>query len=293
MKVIFSDLDGTLLHLQTYSFEAAMPALRALREQDAALVLCTSKTRAEVEMWRKRLDNQHPFIVENGGALYIPRGYFPFTVRNAKRRDGYDVIEFGTPYSELVDTLREASAESGCKVLGFHDMAVAEVSLRTLLPVSQAELAKQREYDEPFEILGSAAHSVLAAIERRGKRWTRGNRFYHITGAHDKGAAVEFLVKLYRRAFGTVQTIGIGDGHNDAAYLETVDVPVVVRSRYALALKVAVPRSYVTASPGPHGWNEAILPLFAKQGATEINVLAAKPSSVRGRPEHARVRSAG
>ncbi|HXJ11655.1 MAG TPA: hypothetical protein VNH18_26720 [Bryobacteraceae bacterium] len=63
------------------------------------------------------------------------------------------------------------------------------------------------------------------------------------------------------RAFGSVHTIGVGDGHNDATFLLTVDVPIVIRSRFAIALKMAAPRSYVTNPPGPHGWNEAVLPL--------------------------------
>ena len=59
MKVIFSDLDGTLLDSQTYSFQAAEPALLALRKQGTPLVLCTSKTR--VKVWRDRLHIRHPF----------------------------------------------------------------------------------------------------------------------------------------------------------------------------------------------------------------------------------------
>jgi len=69
--------------------------------------------------------------------------------------------------------LEKAARESNCDVLGFHQMSLADISLRTSLPVRQAALAKQREYDEPFEILGSGAHMLLAAIERLGKRWTR------------------------------------------------------------------------------------------------------------------------
>jgi len=221
-------------------------------------------------MWREQLDIRHPFIVENGGAVYIPRGYFPFVIDQAIQRDGYDVIEFGTPYLDLVLALREAAIESSCEVLGFYDMTLADICLRTSLPVRQAELAKQREYDEPFEILGSGTHTLLAAIESRGKRWTRGDRFYHISGANDKAVAVEYLSGLYRRAFSPVQTIGIGDGHNDATYLMAVDLPVIVRSRFAVALKLAVPRGVVTSAPGPDGWKEAILPLLASQKSSEV-----------------------
>jgi mannosyl-3-phosphoglycerate phosphatase len=263
MKVVFSDLDGTLLHLQTYSSDAAQPALEALKRRGIPLVFTTSKTRAEVELWRERLDNRDPFIVENGGAIYIPKGYFGFRIPQSRARNGYETIECGRPYQELVQSLREASEESGCQVLGFHQMSVADISTRTLLSVQQAELAKRREYDEPFEILGSGTHRLLRAIEGRGMHWTRGDRFYHVTGNNDKSEAVRMLAAFFRKAHGEVLTIGIGDGHNDAAFLASVDVPIIVYSRFAAALKKAVPQSRVTQAPGPHGWNEAVLAMVA------------------------------
>lgn len=202
--------------------------------------------------------------MENGGAVYIPSGYFPFRVPGTVRRDAYDVVELGASYPDLVAALAEAARESGTEVLGFNQMSLADVCLRTSLPVRQAESAKHREYDEPFEILGSGAHSLLSAIESRGFRWTRGDRFYHITGASDKATALNALAKLFRRAHGDIETIGVGDGHNDAELLKAVDTPVIIRSRFAVSLKKAVPRAMVTNAPGPHGWNEAVLPLVTK-----------------------------
>ncbi len=261
MKIVFSDLDGTLLHLQTYSAEAALPAVSLLKERKIPVVFATSKTRAEVEFWRRQLGNEEPFIVENGGAIYIPAGYFGGKVAGARQRNGYEVIELGVPYGGLVEALRSAAEESGCRVLGFHDLSEGELTARTLLPAKQARLAKKREYDEPFEILHGSTHILLAAVEKRGLKWTRGDRFYHITGNHDKAAAVGRLTELYRSAFGDILTMGIGDGHNDAAFLKAVDLPVVVQSRFAVVLKRAVPRSEVTHAPGPYGWREAVLRL--------------------------------
>lgn len=263
MTIVFSDLDGTLLHVQRYSAETAQPALNALKSRKIPLILSTSKTRAEVEFWRERLDIRDPFIVENGGALYIPSGYFPFVPEGAIGRGDYQVIELGDPYGEVVEALEAAARESGCQVVGFHNMTPEEITARTLLPPDQARLARQREYDEPFEIIGSGTHNLLRAIEKRGKRWTRGNRFYHITGQNDKALAVRRLSALYERASPGVVTVGIGDSHNDAAFLDSVQVPVIVKSQFATALKLAVPRSRVTKAPGPHGWKEAVLELVA------------------------------
>lgn len=263
MRIVFTDLDGTLLDPSSYSFDAAKPALEALRKQHIPLIFSTSKTRAEVEMWRVRLGNTEPFIVENGGAIYIPEDYFRSRPEGSVARAGYHVIQFGTPYQELVSTLKEASRESGCVTLGFHDMSLADLCLRSRLPVNHAVLAKQREHDEPFEIVGAGAYRLLQAIENRGKRWTRGDRFYHITGDNDKATAVGLLADLYRAQHGEVTTAGLGDGWNDAKFLAAVDVPVLVRSRFDVALKKAIPRSIVTDEPGPHGWNSAVLQLLA------------------------------
>ena len=81
MDVIFTDLDGTLLDRETYTWEAARPALDRVKRQGIPWVLVTSKTRGEVEFWRRCLGNEHPFIVENGGAVFVPAGYFPFAIR--------------------------------------------------------------------------------------------------------------------------------------------------------------------------------------------------------------------
>src|SRR5688572_23204941 len=100
--LLISDLDGTLLDRETYSFTAAIPALHQLRERQIPLVLCTSKTRAEVEAVRVALGNRHPFIVENGGAIFLPKRYFPFAIPGSEHRDGYDVVPLGDNYAELV-----------------------------------------------------------------------------------------------------------------------------------------------------------------------------------------------
>ncbi|MEO8369323.1 MAG: HAD-IIB family hydrolase [Candidatus Solibacter sp.] len=263
MDVIFTDLDGTLLDHNTYSWEAARPALDRLRLQGVPWILVTSKTRAEVEFWRRRLDNEHPFIIENGGGAFVPVGYFPFAARGGKRRDSYEVIEWGMPYEQLVADLQKASQTSHCRVRGFHEMTAEEVARLCNLPLEQAVLAKQREYDEPFVVLDpDRAGALAAAIGDLGRRSTRGGRFWHILGASDKAQAVEALSAIFGQGNTPVRTIGLGDGLNDASFLNVVAAPVLIRSPQAAELLVRVPRGAVTDLPGPEGWNAAVLALI-------------------------------
>jgi mannosyl-3-phosphoglycerate phosphatase len=259
-KIIFTDLDGTLLDRETYSWEAARPALERLQQRDVPLIFVTSKTRAEVEWWRTQMGNKDPFIVENGAAAYIPHDYFSFRIEHVPRRGDYEVLEWGTTYKNLVSRLNEAAQRSRCQVRGFNDMTTAEVAFTCGLSTEQAALAKLREYDEPFRILDAGrADQLLAAIEKQGLRWTKGGRFWHITGNNDKAVAVTAVQELFEREYGPLATIGLGDAVNDAPFLKVVDVPVIVRSHESAGLKAAVPRGVVTDEPGPAGWNKIVL----------------------------------
>ena len=107
--IVFTDLDGTLLDQETYSWEAARPGLEALRSQNVPLILSSSKTREELAPIRRDLESPHPFIVENGGAVYIPEIYFTVPLPDTRTMKGYLRIELGVPYS----LLRRALASFG------------------------------------------------------------------------------------------------------------------------------------------------------------------------------------
>ncbi len=262
MIVVFTDLDGTLLDAETYSADAAQPSLKRLKELGIPLIFSTSKTRAEVEVWRNTLENSDPFIVENGGALFIPNRYFSHPVVSPTYRNAYTVIEFGIPYQELVRILHLSAFQTGCRVRGFNDMSASEVADCCGMSLEEAALAKQREYDEAFEVLEGNPEGLLRAITAAGKWWTRGGRFYHITGSNDKAHAVSLIAHHFRRQYSDVVTVGLGDGINDAGFLNTVDVPILIPSPQVETLKQAVPNGRVAGQPGPAGWNLAVLRLL-------------------------------
>jgi mannosyl-3-phosphoglycerate phosphatase len=264
MDLVFTDLDGSLLHPETYSWQAARPAIERLKRRGIPWILVTSKTRAEVEFWRGRLEHQHPFIVENGGAAFVPRGYFPRAIPGARELESYQVIEWGTPYEALVADLGTCSERSRCRVWGFHDMTAHEVAAACDFPLEQAVLAKERQYDEPFLIRDpELARELACAIEELGRRWTKGGRFWHILGTNDKAAAVLALSALFQQYYGPVRTIGLGDAANDVPFLGAVNVPVLIRSSQARNLKACVPGGILTRRAGPEGWNDAVLTLIS------------------------------
>jgi len=261
--VVFTDLDETLLERRTYSFEKALPALKLLKDKDIPLVICSSKTRAEVEVYRKRLENIHPFVVENGGGIFIPRDYF----ENLGGHDFFEegnclVILLGTRYEKLRAALAALKA-MGFALRGFGDMSAEEISSLTGLSLPEAHLAKDRHFDETFFFDGDR-DALRGAVKKMGLRLSTG-RLHHLTGRNDKGKAVEILMELYRGKYGDAVFIALGDSPTDSAMLRRVDYPVLVqKEKGSYDRRVAAPNLVLADGIGPEGWNRAVTKLIAK-----------------------------
>jgi mannosyl-3-phosphoglycerate phosphatase len=274
-SIIFTDLDGTLLEYSTYSYKAALPALQLLQEKNIPLIICSSKTQKEIEHYRKKLGNNHPFISENGGGIFVPKIYFKFEVQDSynppsppfskgglggfSEENNYHVIRLGAKYSDLRKAVEELRKE-GFDVRGFGDMTIYKIAEITGISIGEAEMAKERDFDEPFifEENESETQKLFETIRAKGFNLTQG-RFFHIIGDSDKGKAVSILIELYKKKLGEIVTIAIGDSPNDIPMLERVDYPVIVKKPDGTYdERINIPRLIKANGIGPDGWNKAI-----------------------------------
>ncbi len=262
--LIFTDLDGTLLDHDSYDYRDAHEALNYIRHQRIPLILCSSKTKTEIEHYRKELGLEDPFIAENGAAIFVPKGTLDTRDMTFVEYRDYKVIELGTRYSRIKDLFAAIKAETGLKLSGFSEMSVDHVVELTGLGRDMAALAQQRDYSEPFLFLEEEARlaDLERAAEKRGLKITRGGRFYHLIGDNDKGKAVQILKRLYETEGQVLVSVGLGDSPNDFPMLENVERPVLVKKKdrqYAPWSKVK--KVILTPDVGPKGWNRAVLDL--------------------------------
>ncbi|MDD9947775.1 MAG: HAD-IIB family hydrolase [Myxococcales bacterium] len=274
--LVFTDLDGTLLDHDDYSYAAAEPALLALRERRVPLMLATSKTSAEVLELRRTLANPHPFVVENGGAVHVPHGYFNYP------RAPPEQTVLGVPYDRVREVVTRERARLGLVggLIGFGDMDAAEVHRRTGLAHEDAARAKARASTEPLSVEPGVSDTALAAfgaaLAEHGLLAKRGGRFVHVQGPVDKAAGVRFLLSCFRQQAPQVifSTAALGDSENDLEMLQTVDYPIVIppgpTARKAGREALSVPRQDVIQpnEHGPAGFRkgiEALLLRWAKE----------------------------
>ncbi|MBD3226323.1 MAG: HAD-IIB family hydrolase [Caldithrix sp.] len=266
-RIVFTDLDGTLLDINSYEASGAGQALEYLESKHIPVIPCTSKTHREVIQLRNILNMKHPFIVENGSAIFLPKKYFPDLSSPSEEKDGYDYVLLGKTYDSILSFLKGIQTTFNMDIQGFHEMSVEEIARHTHLTINEARQAKKRFFSEPY-ILHQKTDDLNAVAEyctQNGFRLLRGNRFFHLIGATDKGKAVRHLTDLYLQKTGreTLQTIGIGDSMNDLQMLEAVTVPVLVQKpdgSYQQGIDLS--NLYYAKGIGPVGWNEAILSLL-------------------------------
>ena len=257
--VVFSDLDGTLLDHETYSYAAALPALGALRQCGGALVLASSKTAVEIRELRAQMGFGHcPAIVENGGGLLPPENEL----------EG-DLSQTSFVHADLMSRLNGLPADLRTKFEGFSDWSVEEVAARTGLSLEAAKLAAQRAFTEPGIWNGTAEElqAFKAALAERGLFARQGGRFISLSFGATKADQMARVLESYRTRSGDVPvTIALGDAPNDVEMIESADHGVIINNAHGGGIPSLSGESdgriHRTRENGPLGWNHAILNLL-------------------------------
>lgn len=260
--VVFADPD-TLRNHNASSLSATRDALNALAGHGVVVVLWGDESRAELELIQQDLSIPHPFISENGGGLFLPSGYFARLPSDARATAGYAVIDFGRPYHHVADVLHEVADRLGVQVTSFRDLSITQVAEQRQLSLSQAALAKLREYDEPFRIASAnpAVQSRLfTALRRAGLRSFAQGHYHHATGVADKAESIRTLTALYRQTWTEVVTVGLASDPFEICLLQAVDIPVVIHSEAVdiTRLLSKVPTARCVNSSDCRGWSEVL-----------------------------------
>jgi len=183
-----------------------------LDHQGIPAVWLTSRSRLQFDEPRRKLGHSHPFIAEGGCATYLPEDYFHLRPEsNLSKSQKASTIRLGRftciPIAEALPAAAEAletlSVDSRVPVVPLRSLSLRELSQNTGLPEREAELARQRDFDEVFFLAGVSDQDVqrfLAEGHNRKLQLRQHGVFWSAAIGASTQRCIRDLSRLYDRA---------------------------------------------------------------------------------------------
>lgn len=262
--LIFTDLDGTLLNSHTFEWQPAAPWLTRLHESGVPVILCSSKTAAEMLQLQTTLNLQGlPLIAENGAVIQLDVHW--------EDHPTYPRLIAGISHNEIRLVLHKLREKEQFKFTTFDDVDDQVISEWTGLNRAQSALTRLHEASVSLIWRDSDERMAqfVAHLNDLGLQFVHGARFWHVLDASaGKDQAANWLIEAYRRQWrARPLTLGLGDGPNDAPLLDVMDYAVVVKglNREGVHLRNDDPqRVYRSQNEGPDGWREGMDYFFSR-----------------------------
>lgn len=186
--------------------------IATLDHEGIPAVWLTSRSRLQFDEPRRKLGHAHPFIAEDGCGVYLPEDYFHLRPDSAGSRAGkastlrlgrFTCIAIAEALPAASDALEGLSQETEIPIVTLRSLSGRELVQNTSLPLREAELARQRDFDELFFFAGASPaqieHFLAEGRERRLEFRQHGVLWSAAIGVSTQ-RCVAALSKLYERA---------------------------------------------------------------------------------------------
>ena len=224
--IVFCDVDS-LLPLRGKMAPGFDEFSAELEHLAMPIIWVTNRTRLQIDDPRRKLGHNHPFIAEGGCGVYLPEGYFHLRPAKTVRLGRFTCLPVAEPQPAAAEALEKLSAEIGVTVVPLRSLSPRELAKNSGLPAQQAELARHRDFDEPFFFAGAAEADVRRfTAESANRHWQlrQSGVLWSLAVGADMKQCVRELSKLYARALRSQpKIVGIACEDDGSQLLEACD----------------------------------------------------------------------
>jgi mannosyl-3-phosphoglycerate phosphatase len=168
--VVYCAIDS-LISVQAKDLAGFSTFLESLTEAGIPCVWSTSRTRIQLDMAIRKFGHGHPFLGEGGCGVYIPEDYFHLKPSSQTMRLGrFTCIPVATLLPAAVGALEDIAEETGIAVVPLSALSPRELSQNAGLPQKEAELLRQRDFDELFFFAGASDTDIETFAEAAAKK---------------------------------------------------------------------------------------------------------------------------
>ncbi len=256
--IIFTDLDGSLLHRDNFKFDAIKDYVKSLIDEGIIIIPNTSKTEKEIEEFITELGSDLPYISENGSSIHglnLINTNFPNKI--VLSRDKQELIK-------VFDSKVPENLQTKCKFIS--KMNSKEQTNIFGLSENNLKNALSRKYTIPFLFEGDKKEKnrLFNILRSSSLTMQEGGRVLNLGDNTDKVKSMNQVLKIYKKVESKIKVIAVGDNFNDLDMLRNCDIPCLVfNDRFKLD-QINIDNLIVSNKPSPEGWADVIKTALVK-----------------------------
>ena len=256
--VIFTDLDGSLLHRDTFQFDSIKDYIKSLVNQGVIIIPNSSKTEKEIEKFSMELGVTVPYISENGSAIHrlnLINPNFPNKIILSREKE--ELLKIFN--SKVPDKIRskchlilKMSKKKQEQIFGQKDDKLRDVL--------------SRNYTLPLLFNGEKKekNKLLKILNNNSLTLQEGGRVSNLCDNVNKVKSMNKVVKILKKTEDKIKTIAVGDNYNDLDMLKNSDVPCLVFNDQFKLDQINIDNLEFSNKPSPEGWADVIKKALAK-----------------------------
>jgi predicted mannosyl-3-phosphoglycerate phosphatase (HAD superfamily) len=246
--------------------------LEGLEEANLPCVWISSRNRHELDSAIRKLGHAAPFIAEGGSGVYLPEDYFHLKPARTIRFARFTVIPVATPQPAAAEALDQLAEDTGIEAVALRTLSPRELSQNVGLPQREAELLRQRDFDELFFFAGATDAEIqkfqAEAAHRNLQLRPRGNLWSLVVGA-SLATCIRQLTALYERAIRAHPfTIALATSEEARELFPCCNRAILLTDRSSASSDAdSSARISLLSLPlfAPHTWESALESILAKR----------------------------
>ena len=256
--VIFTDLDGSLLHRDTFKFDTIKNYISSLVDLGIIIIPNSSKTEKEIENFNEELEVDLPYISENGSSIHglnLINHNFPNKIILSREKEELQKIFNEKIPEQLKDKciqISKMNKKEQEKIFGQKD--------------SKLKDALDRKYTLPFLFRGdkNEKNKLLKILNSNSLTLQEGGRVLNLCDNINKVKSMNRVIKILKKTEDKIKTIAVGDNYNDLDMLKNCDIPCLVFNDKFKLDQINIENLIFSNEASPEGWADVIKKALVK-----------------------------
>ena len=264
--LIFTDLDGTLLDHNNYSFGNNKKMISTIINNKNEIIFNTSKTFSECKKLLKELKlSNMPFSTENGAVLYFPKIRFN-KIKNSSSFERYWKLRIAKLSSKSWHQFLKKKQKK------YNFLIAQDLSpkiLKKYTNLNNTNMMLDREASQIILWEDNLTKFKLFKNDLKSEKegvLIKGSRFIQISSICNKRIAKKLISHAYDIQFRdkySINTIALGDSKNDIDMLNSCKYSCLIKNSTGTHVKLRSNKKNVFKSSklAPDGWGEVLYKL--------------------------------